>query len=159
MSETLLGDQPWTAPSEVEARWLGGEEIPADEDLLVQLIGDVEDLILADFPNLAELVANGQVTQRRITITTAMVIHRHLRNPDGIRTTAETTGPYNVSHTYGGSDPGSLALTDDDRRRLLGRRAGQKAFTVTPGPVPETRSPLGGAWVNGPAGAAPGEGA
>lgn len=152
---TSLGDQPWTTPADVQARWIG-DEIPADDDLLAELIADVEDLILAEFPDLAERVESGQITPRRITLTTVLVIHRHLRNPDGIRTQAESTGPFNVSRTYGGDEPGALALTDDDRRRLLGRRAGQRAFTVTPGPAAGTQNPLAGAWVNGPARLAPG---
>ena len=147
MPETL-GAQPWTTPEMVEARWVGGEEFPADPDLTTELIADVEDLLLAEFPDLADRVKSGQITSRRIQLTTALVIHRHLRNPDGIRSTAETTGPFTASRTYGGDEPGALALTDDDRRRLLGRRAGARAFTVTPGPGPRTVDPLAGVVVN-----------
>lgn len=153
---TELGPQPWTTPDDVQARWVG-DELPADDDLLTELIADVEDLILAEFPDLHDRVAAGQITPRRITLTTVLIIHRHLRNPDGIRSTAETTGPFTASTTYGGDDPGALTLTDDDRRRLLGRRTGQKAFTITPGPGPEQHSSaLAGAWVNGPVGFSPG---
>lgn len=155
---TELGPQPWTTPDDVQARWVG-DEIPADDDLLTELIADVEDLILAEFPDLHDRVAAGQITPRRITLTTVLIIHRHLRNPDGIRSTAETTGPFTASRTYGGDEPGALSLTDDDRRRILGRRTGQRAFTITPGPGPEhPYSALANSWVNGPDWLAPGQG-
>ena len=151
-----LGEQPWTVPADVHARWVG-EEIPADDDLIEALIGDIEDLILSEFPDIHTRVATGEITPRRVTFTTVMIIHRHLRNPEGIRSTSEANGPYTDSRTYGGDEPGALALTDDDRRRLLGRRAGQRAFTIRVGNNEPPEHPLVQAWVNGPAGMEPQE--
>lgn len=143
-----LGAQPWTTPEEVSERWIGQTEIPVDDMTLEALIGDVEEQILAEFPDLADRVEQGDITKRRITITTAIVIMRHLRNPEGKRSIAETKGPYTHSTTWGGDEPGSLTLTDEDLRRLLGRRAGQKAFTIELGPGPRATNPLAGVVIN-----------
>jgi len=60
-----------------------------------------------------------------------MVI-RKFRNPEGLRQVQETTGPFSGSRTYGGTEPGSLYLTEDEMKKLaLGSAGGQRAFSVS----------------------------
>jgi hypothetical protein len=69
-----------------------------------------------------------------------MVI-RHIRNPEGIRQISEGTGPFTGSRTYGGSEPGAMYLTDEDRAELAGTKAGQRAFTIDTIPSTSPFSP------------------
>jgi hypothetical protein len=114
---------------DVKSRWLTGA-IPATDAQLLTLIGDAEDIILGEYPNVAVDIPEGRVIR-----VVARMVMRVLRNPEGHRTVAEATGPFSGSTTYGGENPGELYLTDDDRRDLGGRRTSGKAFTSSTVPA------------------------
>lgn len=115
---------------DIKSRWLTGT-VPATDAQILTLIGDAEDIIVGEFPTLEADVIAGRVTATRVARVVARMIHRVLRNPDGVRTVQETTGPFSGSTTYGGDNPGELHLTDDDRRDIGGRKTKGKAFTVS----------------------------
>lgn len=115
---------------DIKSRWLTGT-VPATDAQIQTLIGDAEDIIVGEFPTLEADVIAGRVTSTRVARVVSRMIHRVLRNPDGVRTVQETTGPFSGSTTYGGDNPGELYLTDDDRRDIGGRKTKGKAFTVS----------------------------
>ena len=115
---------------DVKSRWLTGD-VPASDAQITTLIADAEDIILGEFPSLEADVAAGTVPATRVVRVVARMIHRVLRNPEGIRSVQESTGPFSGSPTYGGDNPGELYLTDDDRRDIGGRKTKGKAFTVS----------------------------
>lgn len=111
---------------DIKSRWLAGDP-PATDAQLTVLIGDAEDIILGEYP----MIEASGIPVNRIVRVVSRMINRVLRNPDGVRTVSEGTGPFQGSTTYGGDNPGELYLTDDDRRDLGGRRSGGRAFTVS----------------------------
>jgi hypothetical protein len=115
---------------DVKSRWLTGE-VPATDAQILTLIGDAEDIILGEFPTIDADVASNVVPATRVVRVVARMIHRVLRNPEGVRTVQESTGPFGGSTTFGGDNPGELYLTDDDRRDIGGRKTKGKAFTVS----------------------------
>jgi len=58
------------------------------------------------------------------------MVTRVFRNPEGIRQTNVTTGPYTNSKTYGGDTPGGLGLTADELAKLQGASS-SGAFTIS----------------------------
>jgi hypothetical protein len=118
----------WTTTTDVTARWIGGS-IPATDAQLTTLLEDAEDLILAEFPDIATRIARAagtdtsegpSVPQSRVQRVAARVVIRHLRNPEGIRSTQDGAGPFQRTKTFGGDEPGALWLTDQDRKDLGG---------------------------------------
>lgn len=115
---------------DIKSRWLTGT-IPATDAQLTVLIGDAEDIILGEYPTIEASVSGGDVPLVRVVRVVSRMVNRVLRNPEGLRTVSEGTGPFQGSTTYGGDNPGELYLTDDDRRDLGGKRTGGRAFTVS----------------------------
>jgi hypothetical protein len=133
--------------NDVLARWFSDDELPATEAQVTTLLEDAEDTILREFPDLDERVSDGALPERRVIKVEVRMVLRHLRNPGGVRSTQEGAGGYQQTITYGGEEPGSLYLTEDDRRELRSPSSGKgKAFSVdnTPSYWPGTDDRL---WV------------
>lgn len=124
----------WTEPDDVTDAWIGADA-PTDETLIQTWIDkaereikyritDIQDRIDAE----AELdPAKTDLLELAVDVTVAMVT-RVFRNPEGLRQTTVTTGPFSESRTVGGNTPGLLALTDEEMKKLSGRRGG--AFEI-----------------------------
>lgn len=123
----------WTYPSDVIRRWADAPDEP-NLDTIEALIEDAEDTILGEFPDIQARLDEASLPVIRVQKVVARMVIRHLRNPAGLRTVQDTTGPYTTSTTYGGEEPGSMYLTDQDRNELGGTR-GQQAFTVSMMPL------------------------
>lgn len=143
----------WTAPTDVTAAWIG-EGAPDDDDPTVQTwIDRAERLVRRRVPDIAARIAAEHAEEPTRTdlldaardVVVAMVI-RVFRNPEGIRQTNVTTGPFTGSRTYGGDVPGSLDITDDELADLQGARL-SGAFTIDM--IPST-SPYSGAATTTP---------
>ncbi|WP_406234937.1 hypothetical protein [Nocardia sp. NBC_01009] len=141
---------PWATAQNVRDRWIGPGPFPADitDAMLGVLVDDVEDSILAEFPDMQQRIDDyatpptpptpQAIPQARVVKVVCRVILRHVRNPEGVRTKSEGLGPFPIANTYGGNDPGTLYLTAEDREELAGLGSlggGQKAFTVDTIPV------------------------
>ncbi len=114
-------------------------EIPATPEQLAALIEDAEDTIVARVPDVPQRLSSGSLPQARVVkITVALVIER-LKNPRGTRQMNSTAGPFTESETFGGNNPGSMTLSDEQIRELTGG-AKRAAFTVTTVPT---------SWVGG----------
>ena len=124
----------WTTPQDVLDRWVGDGR-PTDEALLEKLIGDAEDHLVFEYPDLPDRVLGGDPPVARVQRVVAAMVTRVLRNPKGVRQQQITTGPFQRGETFAGDRPGELTLTDEERA-LLGYSPGapgQKAFTIVPG--------------------------
>ncbi|GAB3192148.1 hypothetical protein GCM10027061_21600 [Nesterenkonia suensis] len=122
----------WLQVADVRSRALGSDSEYSDEDIEV-LLEDAEDLALQSFPDLAERVSAGKPSVARVRRVLANVVVRKLRNPEGIRTIQDSTGPFSGSTTFAGDNPGEMYLTDEDKRALSPPGAqGRRAFSVRP---------------------------
>ena len=124
----------WATPQDVRDRWLGPTSIPATDEQISTLIGDAEDTILRVFPDIQDRIDGGELPLSRVVKVVCRMVIRHLRNPEGIRSQQEGAGPFQVSRTWGGSEPGALWLTDEDMAELAPGRRG-RAFTIDTTPV------------------------
>lgn len=124
----------WTTPADVTGAWIG-EGAPTETAKIQSWIDKAEREIKYRVPDVqgridaeaAETPARTDLLETAKDVTVAMVT-RVFRNPEGIRQTNLTTGPYTTSKTYGGDVPGGLGLTDDELAKLQGARGG--AFTI-----------------------------
>lgn len=124
---------PWVTPEQVLDRWAGSNK-PSDEDLVELWIGDAETLVRSEFPDIDDrLEADEPALADRVEWVVVRVVTRGLRNPDGVRQQAETTGPRSESLTFVAPRPGDLYLTAQERQMLSGRpgAARPRAFTVS----------------------------
>lgn len=130
----------WTSPADVTGAWIG-EGAPSDnakiqgwidraEREIKYRVSDIQVRIDAEG---AEAPPRTDLLETAKDVVVAMVT-RVFRNPEGIRQTNVTTGPYTASKTYGGNTPGGLGLTDDELAKLQGARGG--AFSI--GLIPVT---------------------
>jgi hypothetical protein len=62
-------------------------------------------------------------------VVTSMV-QRVFRNPEGVRTRQETTGPFSGSVTLGGDQPGELWITADELALISPAGSSKGAFTI-----------------------------
>lgn len=140
----------WAFADDVLERWPGSN--PPTNDLLVEvLVGDVEVLIQAKFPDIVERLEEEPELRRRLVTVISQVVIRLLRNPDGVRSESAD----DVSFTYS-ANPEYLTLTSSELALLsVDGRGLQKAFTINPTPIVDEVTPLAGAWVNGPLGMEP----
>ena len=135
----------WTAAADVVAVWIG-DDAPTDLALVDRWVGRAERLLRAKVPGLAARVAADPVTEPdlldNVKDVVSSMVQRVFRNPEGVRTRQESTGPFSGSVTLGGDQPGELWVTDDELARisLTGARGG--AFTVDTIPTISPYSPF-----------------
>lgn len=128
----------WTQPSDVTGAWIG-EGVPTDDDLIQTWIDKAEREIKYRVPDVqaridaeaAETPARTDLLETAKDVVVAMVI-RVFRNPEGIRQTNVTTGPYTASKTYGGDVPGGFGVTDDELAKLQGQSGGAFQIDLIP---------------------------
>lgn len=133
---------PWTSPDEVMNRWLGPGPFPIKDEQLSVLIGDAEDTILREFPDVPSRITAGSLRVETVRKVVSRMVIRQLRNPEGRRQTNRVSGPYTDSITYAGDDLGEMNLSEDDRRELSARGTGdRRLFSYYP--VSRTAPPGG----------------
>ncbi len=132
----------WTTAAEVLAAWIG-DDAPTDSVKVDLWIGRAERLLRSRVTGLAPRVAallEPDLLDNVKDIVTSMV-QRVFRNPEGVRTRQETTGPFSGSVTLGGDQPGELWITDDELARVSPTGSNRGAFTVDTIPVTSPFSP------------------
>lgn len=133
--------------NDVLTRWVSEEALPATEAQIATLLEDAEDTILREFPTLEDRVALGELPTARVIKVEARMVIRHLRNPAGVRSAQQGAGPFQQTTTYGGEEPGTLYLTEDDKRELRGTSSDKgKAFSVDATPSYYSGSYLDDRW-------------
>lgn len=120
----------WASTQDVTDRWVGDDPIPATDAQIATLLEDAEDVIDREYPTLQTRIDAGEIPVRRVQKVAARMVIRHLRNPEGLRQVQRTSGPFQEGQTFGGDEPGTLYLTDEDRAELGGARA-RRAFMIS----------------------------
>ncbi len=132
----------WTDPTDVTGAWIG-EGAPTDDTKIQSWIDKAEreiryrvkDILVRIAAEASETPARTDLLETAKDVTVAMVT-RVFRNPEGIRQTNVTTGPYTASKTYGGDLPGGLSLTDDELAKLQGASEGAFSIDMIPSTSP-----------------------
>lgn len=132
----------WTTPVDVTGAWIG-EGAPTDDAKIQSWIDRAEREIKYRVPDIQtridaetdEVPPRTDLLDTAKDVVVAMVI-RVFRNPEGIRQTNVTTGPYTASKTYGGNQPGGLSLTDDELSKLQGASEGAFSIDMIPSTSP-----------------------
>lgn len=148
----------WATPEDVRSRWIGSSALPADP-IIQAWIEDAETLIFAEFPDLEDRLEGEDADKwsRRVIYVAVQLTIQALKNPDGVRQQAQTAGTFTSSVTFG-TETISQAMTLSAAHRAL-LQAGTARHVGIDMTVPAAEShPLGGVWVNGPDGLAPGGG-
>lgn len=121
----------WTTYQNVVDRWTASPAINASQAKVETLIGDAEDTILTNYPTIQARIDATTLPVARVQKVVSRMVIRHLLNPTGQRSASEARGPFTATVTYGGDEPGSIYLTDQDRRELQeSTHARGKAFVV-----------------------------
>lgn len=132
----------WTTPQDVINAWIG-EDAPDDLGKIEVWIGRAERLIRSTIPGIEARITGGlepDLLDNIVGVVCSMV-ERKFRNPDGTRQVASTTGPFSEQRTFGGNDPGELALLDSEVALLTGVKGGMQAYTVDMIPSTSPYSP------------------
>jgi hypothetical protein len=135
----------WTTAAEVVAAWIG-DDAPTDMVKVDLWVGRAERLVRATIPGIADRIAADPVVEPDLLdnvkdVVTSMV-QRVFRNPEGVRTRQESTGPFSGSVTLGGDQPGELWLTGDEKARLSLAGSGGGAFSIDMIPTTSPFSPF-----------------
>lgn len=135
----------WTTAAEVVAAWIGGDA-PTDTALVGVWVDKAERFLRAKVPSLQARIDATPVTEPDLLgnvkdVVTAMV-QRVFRNPEGVRTRQESTGPFGGSVTYGGDQPGALWVTDAELASVSLSGSNRGAFTIDTIPVTSPFSPF-----------------
>jgi hypothetical protein len=128
----------WTTADQVVADWIG-DDAPTDVAKVDTWIGKAERLLRSKVPDLTGRVYDGLATEPdllgNVMDVVVSMVQRVFRNPEGVRTRQESTGPFGGSVTYGGDQPGALWVTDEELAMLSAAGSNRGAFTVDTIPV------------------------
>lgn len=134
----------WTTAAEVVAVWIG-DDAPTDLTLVDRWVGRAERLLRAKVPGLSARVDADPVVEPdlldNVKDVVSSMVQRVFRNPEGVRTRQETTGPFSGSVTLGGDQPGELWVTDDELSRITLPGQSGAVFTVDTIPISSPFSP------------------
>jgi len=126
--------------------WIG-DDAPTDLAKVDLWVGRAERLLRSKLPGLSARISADPVEPDLLDnvkdVVTSMV-QRVFRNPEGVRTRQETTGPFSGSVTLGGDQPGELWVTDDELARVSPTGTSSGAFTIDM--IPST-SPFSDSYV------------
>lgn len=132
----------WTAPTDVTDAWIG-EGAPTDTVKIQTWINKAEREIRESVPGIqARIEAEEHETPSRTDLletakdVVVAMVTRVFRNPEGIRSINDVTGPFTKSTTYGGDTPGGLTLTERELSKLSGARGGAFAIDLIPSSSP-----------------------
>jgi hypothetical protein len=125
---------PWALAADVKNAWIG-EGAPTDDTKINLWIGKAEREVKFRISDIETRIAAEAAEDPAVTtlvdlakdVVVAMVT-RVFRNPENLRQTTVTTGPFSESRTLGGDTPGELHLTDAEMKKLSDRQGG--AFEI-----------------------------
>lgn len=129
-------------PDDVEKRWSSPKPFPDAETVQAHL-DDAETICLAEFPDLLERIAadpSGQLEKNLVYVECQLAL-QVLTNPEQLRQTSQTSGPFTTSVTYGTETlSGRMGLSPQQRQLLGGDKA--RAYTIGISPEPRYRTEL-----------------
>lgn len=125
---------PYATATDVRDQWIG-DDLAATDPQITAKIGQAERMILRRVPGLVANIAANRLTTDDVKDVVVAMVSRVLRNPKGSRQVATTTGPFTVSETAAGNEPGGLYISDDELSDLNPSNSGRRrAFSVTTAP-------------------------
>lgn len=128
----------WTTAAAVVAAWIG-DDAPTDLAKVDLWVARAERMLRSRVPGLASRVDAAPLTEPdlmdNVSDVVISMVQRVFRNPEGVRTRQETSGPFSGSVTLGGDQPGDLWITDDELARVSLTGSNRGAFTVDTIPV------------------------
>ena len=133
----------WVTAQDVVDSWIGSDG-PTDAASIDTWVGRAERLVRSVVPDIQARLDAGLEPDLLDSVRDVVVsmVERKFRNPEGVRTRQESTGPFSGSVTLGGDQPGELWLTDEEKRRLgAGSARSGKAFSVDMIPAHSYYSP------------------
>jgi hypothetical protein len=136
----------WTTADDVTDSWIGADA-PTDMALVGLWVDRAERLVRGRVPSLVARIASGDEPDLLDTVkdVVSSMVQRVFRNPEGIRQTNETTGPFTESRTYGGDVPGGLDMTPAELAALTrGETGRQRAYEIDP--LAGYVNPWGATW-------------
>jgi len=123
----------WTTADQVVAAWIG-DDAPTDLVKIDTWIGKAERLLRSKVPDLTGRVYDGLVAEpdllSNVMDVVVSMVQRVFRNPEGVRTRQESTGPFGGSVTYGGDQPGALWVTDEELAMLALAGSSRGVFSI-----------------------------
>jgi hypothetical protein len=134
---------PWTVAQDVLDAWIG-DDAPTNTVSVNTWIGRAERLVRSTVPGLQARIDGDLEPDLLEDVRDVVVsmVERKFRNPEGVRTRQETTGPFSGSVTLGGDQPGELWITDVELRRISPpSTVGPLALAVDTIPVTSPFSP------------------
>lgn len=118
----------WATFNDVTVRWVGSD-VPTDTDLVEALIADAEQVILASYPAIQDRITAGTLPLARVTFVVTQMVSRVLRNPEGLSSWQQTSGPFMQGRSWANGSRNGLYLTDDEVAMLAPISRG-KAFEI-----------------------------
>lgn len=139
----------WTVAQDVLDAWIG-EGKPSSEAAVTLWIGRAERLVRSQVKGIQGRIESGAEPDLLEDVRDVVVsmVERKFRNPEGVRTRQESTGPFSGSVTLGGDQPGELWITDDELRRIQSPDSSSgSAYSIDliPSTSPFWMAPLGDA--------------
>jgi len=116
----------WATFADVVDRWVG-PGAPTNQSQVETLIDDAEQVILSEFPGIQDRIDSGALPEERVTMVVVQIVTRFLRNPEGLSSVQQTTGPFSQSRSFVDRSSG-LTLTESEIKLLSPTRG--KAFEI-----------------------------
>lgn len=141
----------WATPQDVQNAWIGGDA-PTDTVGLETWIGKAERKLRRAVPDIgSRLTAGEEDLAENVRDVLVAMVTRVFRNPEGIRSTNITTGPFSENRTYGGDTPGGLVIEADELALLSGdavrpRKAAAVDMIPTSSPFYGAAPTIGETW-------------
>jgi hypothetical protein len=121
----------WAVAQDVLDAWIG-EGAPSNTASVTTWIGRAERLVRSSVPGLQGRIDGGLEPDLLEDVRDVVVsmVERKFRNPEGVRTRQESTGPFSGSVTMGGDQPGELWITDVELKRISGAGSSEPRMSV-----------------------------
>jgi len=121
----------WAVAQDVLDAWIG-EGAPSNTASVTTWIGRAERLVRSSVPGLQGRIDGGLEPDLLEDVRDVVVsmVERKFRNPEGVRTRQESTGPFSGSVTMGGDQPGELWITDAELKRISGAGTSEPRLSV-----------------------------
>lgn len=122
----------YTTPEMLQEAWLG-ERLEIKAETVQTWIDRAERMLQREIHSLKSRLENDCDPELLATFQDVVcaMVERKLRNPEGFRSTMDSSGPFTQQTTLGGDNPGALWITPEERQLLLPAEGRGKAFSVS----------------------------
>lgn len=123
----------YTSPEDIRLRMVGASEDTLTDEQINVKIAETEDRFGEAIERFENRIESGEIPVTRVIRIVSAIVVGHLQNPLGYRSIQDTQGSYSSSLTFAGDTPGSLYISSDDIKEMLGKPRGSKqsAFTIS----------------------------